>query len=123
MAQRGLRSGAVVALALIGAAAAVATKATAPAPPVLAPAAAETPPPAAAAPSASVAPTPPQDACGAGPLQYLVGKPRTEIPVPLTPSNRRVVCTTCATTQDVRPYRQTILYDLQTGLVTSVTCG
>ncbi|HEX7799602.1 MAG TPA: proteinase inhibitor i78, partial [Asticcacaulis sp.] len=34
------------------------------------------------------------DQCGAQPLQYLVGRPRTDIPVPLDPSTRRVVCST-----------------------------
>jgi hypothetical protein len=68
---------------------------------------------------------PPQntDACGARPLQYLVGRPRTEIPVPLQPSMRRVVCTTCPMTQDFAPLRQTILFDADSGLVREVRCG
>ena len=83
--------------------------------PVLAPMAAPrayTPPP---------RPTP--DACGAAELQSLVGRPKEEIPVPLEPGRRRVVCTTCPTTQDYSPSRQTIQFDATTGKVTSVTCG
>jgi hypothetical protein len=116
--------GATGALALVGACASPTAKAPTPSPqppPPAAPVAPASPP--APAPAVSVAPAPPADTCGAQPLQYLVGKPRTEIPVPLTPGNRRVVCTTCAVTQDHRAYRQTITYDSQTGLVTSVKCG
>ena len=65
----------------------------------------------------------PRDACGAAPLQYLVGKPRTEIPVPVDPSRRRVICSSCTMTRDVVSYRQTIIYDAETGLVKSVSCG
>ncbi|OYX30918.1 MAG: hypothetical protein B7Y99_11170 [Caulobacterales bacterium 32-69-10] len=71
----------------------------------------------------SVAPPPPPDQCGAYELTGLVGKPRSEIPVPLIPSRRRVVCTTCPRTQDFNPGRMTIEYDAATGRVTSVTCG
>ncbi len=63
------------------------------------------------------------DQCGAQALQYLVGKPRTEIPVPLQPSTRRVVCSTCAATQEYRADRQTIVFDADTGIIKSVTCG
>lgn len=65
----------------------------------------------------------PPDSCGARPLQYLVGRPRTEIPIPLEPARRRVVCSTCPMTQDFSAYRQTIIYDAQTGLVKEVRCG
>jgi hypothetical protein len=106
------------ALALI-ALASCAAPARSPSPPPVAMA----PPP---APSSRVAPPPPRgpaDACGALPLQYLVGKPRTEIPVPVYPNRRRVVCSTCFMTQDYLEYRQTIIYDVDTGLVKSVRCG
>lgn len=63
------------------------------------------------------------DQCGAQTLQYLVGKPRTEIPVPLEPSTRRVVCSTCVATQEYRADRQTIVFDGDTGIIKSVTCG
>ncbi|HEY1753590.1 MAG TPA: proteinase inhibitor i78, partial [Caulobacteraceae bacterium] len=88
-----------------------------PAPPPAAPAA---PPPPVVTPPP---PRPAPDPCGAQPLQYLVGKPRTQIPVPVDPSRRRVVCSTCATTQDHVPSRQTIIYDSNTDLVRSVRCG
>jgi len=66
---------------------------------------------------------PPRDACGAEPLQSLVGRPRTEIPVPIYPSRRRVVCSTCVMTQEYNAGRLTIIYDSNTGLVKSVRCG
>src|SRR5580704_14608780 len=73
------------------------------------------------------APPPPapvsKDSCGADPLQYLVGRPHTDIPVPVNPSLRRVVCSSCVITQDFNPARQTIVYDSDTGLVRSVRCG
>jgi len=65
----------------------------------------------------------PNDQCGAAALQYLVGRPRTEIPVPLQPSTRRVVCSTCVITRDYRPDRQTIVFDSDSGLIKSVACG
>jgi hypothetical protein len=68
-------------------------------------------------------PRPAADSCGASELQALVGKPRTEIPIPLDPTLRRVACSTCPVTMDHNPRRQTILFDAQTGLVTSVRCG
>ena len=81
-------------------------------------------PPARAAPSPPVSPIPaaPADRCGAAELGWLVGRPRTEIPVPVDPSRRRVACTTCPITEDFRPDRLTILFDADTGLVTSVRC-
>jgi len=63
------------------------------------------------------------DTCGAQALQNLVGKPRTEIPVPLYPDRRRVVCSTCVVTQEFRADRQTIVFDTDTGIIKSVTCG
>ncbi len=63
------------------------------------------------------------DQCGASALAYLVGKPRTDIPVPLDPGARRVVCSSCIVTQEYRADRQTITFDSDTGLITSVKCG
>jgi hypothetical protein len=75
-------------------------------------------------PAAVVPPPPPiQSHCEAAHLAYLVGKPRTEIPVPVDLSNRRVSCTTCPVTQDYQPDRTDILFDEQTGLITEVKCG
>jgi hypothetical protein len=64
-----------------------------------------------------------RDACGAYELQSLIGKPRSEIPVPVDPSRRRVACTTCPVTQDFREDRLNIFFDADSGLVKSVTCG
>jgi len=97
---------------------------TRPAPPAPAP----KPPPVAKAP-APKAPAPktsrpdPSDTCGARELQYLVGRPKTEIPVPVNPKNRRVTCTTCPITLDFSPQRVNILFDQATGIVREVRCG
>lgn len=62
------------------------------------------------------------DQCQAKELQYLVGRPRTEIPIPLYPHKRRVVCLSCVLTADVNLERQTIIFDEKTGLIRSVKC-
>jgi len=62
------------------------------------------------------------DTCGATGLQYLVGKPKTEIPVPVNPGKRQVICTSCAMAPGTDPARMTILFDQGTGLVTQVMC-
>jgi hypothetical protein len=63
------------------------------------------------------------DVCGAKSMQSLIGKQRTEIPVPVDPNRRRVTCTTCPVTQDFRPDRINILYDADTGVIKEVKCG
>jgi hypothetical protein len=63
------------------------------------------------------------DFCKANDLQWLVGKPRTEIPVPVDVINRRVVCTTCPVTEDFSPYRLNIFFDPDSGIVEQVRCG
>ncbi len=83
------------------------------------PSPAVTPPPISTPPAM---PTPPPDQCGAYTMPDLVGKPRTSIPVPVDPSKRRVVCTTCPMTMDFSPERLTIYYDAETGLVTKLQC-
>lgn len=95
-----------------------------PAAPPPAPAPPAPPPPISLPPAPiSVAPPPPPDQCGAYELAGLVGKPRTQIPIPVNPARRRVVCTTCPRTEEFQPYRLTIEYDAATGLVTKVGCG
>lgn len=82
------------------------------------------PPPAAAAPAPPVvAPQPVADTCGARDLQSLVGRPRTEIPVPVRPDLQRVACTTCAVTMDFNPNRLNVFFDAATGLIKEVRCG
>jgi hypothetical protein len=61
--------------------------------------------------------------CDAPSLAYLVGRPRTEIPVPADLSRRRVACTTCVGPADRQPTRTDIIFDARTGIVTAVTCG
>ena len=63
------------------------------------------------------------DMCKAGELQWLVGRPRSEIPVPVDVVNRRVACTTCPVTEDYSPYRLNIFYDARTGVGERVSCG
>ena len=63
------------------------------------------------------------DACGARELQWLVGQPRSRIPVPTDPSKRRVACTTCPVTMDYRSDRLNIFFDAQTGIIKEVKCG
>ena len=117
MAQGSLRWAAVAALGLVVACTEPAKPPPGPPPPA---------PEAAPAPPATVAP--PQalgsrDTCRADPLQYLIGHPHTDIPVPVNPNLRRVICSSCAMTMDFNPARQTIVYDSHTGLVQSVKCG
>ena len=77
-------------------------------------------------PSSLPAPSPAaatRDACGAAAHAYLVGKARTEIPIPVNPAQRRVACTTCPITEDHVPTRLNIFYDEKTNLITEVRCG
>lgn len=64
-----------------------------------------------------------KEQCDAHDLAWLVGKPHTQIPVAVDPSHRRVACSTCQMPEDYRPDRTNIIFDSQTGLVMSVTCG
>ena len=63
------------------------------------------------------------DTCAISELAWLIGKPKTEIPVPVDPGRRRVYCATCAITQDYSPERQNIVFDADTGLVVALSCG
>lgn len=63
------------------------------------------------------------DLCKAREHQYLVGKPKSEIPVPVEVVNRRVVCTTCPVTMDFSPYRLNFFFNAETDLVEQVRCG
>lgn len=63
------------------------------------------------------------DMCRAGELQWLVGKPKIEIPVPVDVVNRRVTCTTCPVTEDFAPQRLNIFFNEQTEIVEQVRCG
>lgn len=85
--------------------------------------AATVPTPIQALPTIPLPPPAPADACGARDLQWLVGQPRSRIPVPTDPSKRRVACTTCPVTMDYRPDRLNIFFDAETGIVKEVKCG
>ena len=111
------RRWALGALALLAACAETTSRPVAVAPPP--------PPDLSAAPIASPPPqiARPRSQCGLEELEDLVGKPTTDIPVPVYPGLRRVICTTCPRTEDFSPARQTIEFDERTGLVTAVRCG
>ena len=98
-----------------------------PAPPTPAPPPVAAPPPASApapAPTPAAPPTAPsRDACGADEAQKLVGRPRTEIPVPIMPALQRVACTTCPVTMDFNPRRLNFFYEASTGIIKQVKCG
>ena len=68
-------------------------------------------------------PPPPADQCGAAEAQRYVGRPRSEIPIPVLPALQRVACTTCPVTMDYSARRLNFFYDAQTGLVKEVKCG
>ncbi|HEY8574615.1 peptidase inhibitor I78 [Phenylobacterium sp.] len=81
------------------------------------------PPPAVRpAPPAST-PPPPPDSCGASRLQHLVGRPKSEIPIPVDPGRQRVACTTCPVTQDFSPQRLNFFFDADTGVIREIRCG
>ena len=89
----------------------------------------EAPPPAPAtvqaapAPPATPAPQPVVDTCGAAAMQHLVGRPRTEIPVPVKPNLQRVACNTCPITMDYNQNRLNFFFDAQTGIIKTIKCG
>jgi hypothetical protein len=85
--------------------------------------AAPPPPPPVAPPPVSPAPQPVADACHAREHQNLIGRPRSEIPVPVKPELQRVACTTCPVTMDFNPSRLNFFFDAQTGLIKDVRCG
>ena len=88
--------------------------------------AAEPPPPAPALPPpprVAEPPPPPADTCGARTMQHLVGRSRTEIPVPVNPARQRVACTGCPITQDYSPERLNFFFDADTGIIREVRCG
>jgi hypothetical protein len=80
------------------------------------------PPPASPPPPRPIAVTP-TDTCGAAAVRHLIGRPRTEIPIPLNPSRQRVACTTCPVTLDYSPQRLNFFFDAETGIIKEIRCG
>jgi hypothetical protein len=81
---------------------------------------------ASSSPPPGVTPAPPPSdvrQCDAASLKYLIGRPRSEIPAPIEPGNRRVYCSSCVITQDYVPGRTDIVFDTQTGIIIQVKCG
>jgi hypothetical protein len=64
-----------------------------------------------------------RDQCGAADLQGLVGRPRSEIPVPVDPRRQRVACVSCPVTQEYNPGRLNFFFDADSGLIREVRCG
>lgn len=81
------------------------------------------PPPLPPPPPYTPAPPPAPDMCGASELQHLVGRPRSEIPVPVNPDRQRVACTTCPITMDFSPRRLNFFFDAKTGIIREIRCG
>jgi len=94
-----------------------------PATPLAAPAQSSAPPQPQPIPYPTTAVASDTGACEAKNLAWLVGRPRSAIPVPVYPSLRRVYCSTCLVTQDYIPGRTDIVFDTETGIVTAVKCG
>lgn len=67
--------------------------------------------------------TEPADRCGAESHAWLVGRSKTEIPVPVDLRNRRVQCTSCDRGPAIIPQRLNIYYNPESGLVEQVACG
>jgi hypothetical protein len=65
---------------------------------------------------------PPIDACGAGALQYLVGRPVSEIPS-YGRREQRVIGQASYYEERYRAERLTVIYDEQSGRITRVRCG
>ena len=63
------------------------------------------------------------DRCGAAEAQALVGKSRTEIPIPIDPARQRVACTTCPVTLDFSAERLNFFFDAATGIIKEIRCG
>ena len=63
------------------------------------------------------------DQCRAGQYQAWVGRNRTELPAPPSGEVWRVTCDVCAVTMDYNPRRLNVVYDQQSGVVESVSCG
>ncbi|HEX5378931.1 MAG TPA: I78 family peptidase inhibitor [Phenylobacterium sp.] len=94
-------------------------------PPPSSPSPSSRPPPPRPPPASTARPVPRQsaDMCGASKFQGLVGRPRTEIPVPVMPSLQRVACTTCPVTMDYNPRRLNFFFDAESGRIKEVKCG
>lgn len=72
--------------------------------------------------SGSSSPRPMPQRCNADTHRNLIGTRAEALNFP-PGSNVRVVCTTCASTQDFQRDRLNIRFDQATGLVTAVDCG
>lgn len=80
------------------------------------------PPPAPPSP-APPAHRPPVDTCGAASLQYLVGRPISELPGGYAREYRRVIGQHAIVDQQYIGERLTVVYDEDTGRITRVRCG
>ena len=63
------------------------------------------------------------DACGAASLQYLTGRPVSDIPQTFGRHEQRVIGQNAYYEDHFNPERLTIIFDEQTGRITRVRCG
>lgn len=66
---------------------------------------------------------PADDSCGAGGLQWLVGRSKDEIPATLPARSVRIVADNQPVTLDYSPDRLNVIWDHQTMRVKEVRCG
>lgn len=77
------------------------------------------------APAATTSPagSPSADQCRASDRQGWVGRSVDSLPEPPAGANWRIVCTTCARTDDYRPDRLNIEFDESTRRIVKLSCG
>jgi hypothetical protein len=80
------------------------------------------PPPSPPPPAPPVPRHPPADACGAGALQYLTGRPVADLP-PTVYRQQRVLPVGAYYDEPYVADRLTVLYDPRDGRITRVRCG
>ena len=66
---------------------------------------------------------PPIDGCGASGMQYLIGRPVSDIPQDYGRRPQRVISNGSIISDLFDPHRLTIFYDEQGGRITRVRCG
>lgn len=81
------------------------------------------PPPVANTPPGPAFPPASEDTCRAATFASYLGKNYREVPPAPEDLSFRIVCTTCAMTEDFSAQRLNFLYDASSGKVMRLTCG